>query len=138
MMRGSSIWQVFALFVFCSLDGVFGAAEEPSPIDQYTDSGETIRDIVGGNLVPAAAFRQLLTSAAGDSNDLEKRTNAWNKLNMGFSGKRSDWNKLNMGFSGKRASDWNRLSGVWGKRSLDTTSSIIGFDGDGSTNARWN
>lgn len=97
------------------------------PVEQYTDSGETLR-VDGGSLLPGAALRELLVmgslpaaspeSSPSDPASLvdKKSTTTWNKLHGGW-GKRDSSSQAN----------WNRMR-VWGKRSpngIDSGSSSL-------------
>lgn len=120
------------LLITMTVIGVEATREEAAPVEQYNDSGETIRQ--AGVLIPTSvALKSLLYSdnneddEQGNDVDILKRASAsWNKLHGGWGKREKDWeltdpegvknwNRL-FGMVGKRSAKWNDLNGMWGKR----------------------
>ena len=131
-----------------TLMGVDSAREEAAPVEQYNDSGDTIRQ-PDGLLVPTSiALQSLLTT--GDSDDagntaeagseseaemLKRAAPTWSQFYGGYGKRERDiqftdpegdrnWNRL-FGLVGKRA-QWHDLSGIWGKRGQVQWNSLNG------------
>jgi hypothetical protein len=129
----TSVSMTWIVLLVMSLAGVEAIGEEAAPVEQYNDSGETIRH--AGVLIPTSvALKSLLSSSSDDAGeedaDVSKRASmSWNKLHGGWGKRERDWeftdpegaknwNRL-FGMVGKRAAKWNDLNGMWGKRGGD-------------------
>ena len=145
----SSSWRLFnrlsprellLLTLFVSMSSLVveshAAQEEVTPLDQYTDSGETFR-VDGGSLLPGTALRQLIrlennapNQISSQESEVDKRS--WNKM-QGVWGKRS---------SAQPQANWNGMRAVWGKRSPETGTSLIELPSLGmpstASNGKWN
>lgn len=128
------------LLLAALLMGVESVREEAAPVEQYNDSGETVRQ--NGVLYPTSLFKSPLDEAGFADADqrednvaleINKRA-AWNNLQDAW-GKRqvlstrdgllvdpeaertASWNRL-FGMVGKRGgpAGWSELNGYWGKR----------------------
>ena len=133
----TSAAATWLLLLAMTMMRVQATREEAAPVEQYNDSGETIRH--AGVLIPTSvALKSLLSGKNNNNNvvgeedeegndaDVLKRASAsWNKLHGGWGKRERDleltdpegaknWNRL-FGLVGKRAK-WNELNGMWGKR----------------------
>lgn len=121
-----------------TLVGVDAVLEEAAPVEQYNDSGDTIRQ--AGVLYPTSiALESLLTKSVedGEEGSEDKRSAPeWNNLHGGWGKRQKNWestdperarnlNRL-LGLLRKRAPKWNDLNGGWGKRSGAQWNSLNG------------
>ena len=129
--------------IAATLMGVESAREEAAPVEQYNDSGETIRQ-ADGLLVPTSvALKNLLHGGSlaveesrGDSSEAaaKRASPSWTQLYGGYGKREQDWdftepeyywNRI-LGLGDKRSPKWNDLNGMWGKRSEKQWNSLRG------------
>lgn len=115
------------ILVMIAVTGVQSAMEETSPIEQYSDSGDTIYkpalaalnlDVKGatGQNQKLASLPLRIEELEDSDDDLIaeiKRTQSWNQLHGGWGKRASGPLDSNDGPGG---SNWNRMNNLWGKR----------------------
>ena len=127
-------WYKLSLIFLIAVTGVHSAMEETSPIEQYTDSGDTILKPAALAALKSAVLKgsksgqnqqqQQLASLPiriieeyDDSDDSDilaeiKRAQTWNQFHGGW-GKRANPIESN---DAPGSSNWNRMNNLWGKR----------------------
>lgn len=128
-------YKLSLIFLLIAVTGVHSAIEEAAPVEQYSDTGDTV-------LKPslAAALKLAMKGTSGSQQNQQqqqqlaslplrlvdeyddgadddvvaeiKRTQSWNQLHGGW-GKRASSIDTNDGPGG---SNWNRMNNLWGKR----------------------